>query len=71
MTRSLNGRVVVITGGGSGIGRSIALRLAEDAAKVAIWDINLAGAAYLASEEASYITGQTISTNGGRDMGSH
>ena len=44
MTRSLNGRAAVITGAGSGIGRAIALRLAEDTAKVAIWDINLAGA---------------------------
>ncbi len=44
MTRSLQGRVAIVTGGGSGIGRAIAKRLAEDNAKVAIWDINLAGA---------------------------
>ena len=44
MTRSLQGRVAVVTGGGSGIGRAIAIRLAEDTAKVAVWDINLAGA---------------------------
>lgn len=44
MTRSLNGKVAVITGAGSGMGRSMALRLAEDNAKIAIWDINGAGA---------------------------
>ena len=44
MTRSLQGRVAVVTGGGSGIGRAIAKRLAEDTAKIAVWDINLAGA---------------------------
>lgn len=44
MTRSLNGRVAVVTGGGSGIGRAIAIRLAEDTAKIAIWDINGEGA---------------------------
>jgi len=44
MTRSLNGKVAVITGAGSGMGRSMALRLAEDNAKIAIWDINGEGA---------------------------
>ena len=44
MTRSLNGRVAVITGAGSGMGRSMALRLAEDDARIAVWDINGEGA---------------------------
>lgn len=44
MTRSLSGRTAVVTGAGSGIGRAIALRLAEDTAKIAVWDINIEGA---------------------------
>jgi glucose 1-dehydrogenase len=40
----LEGQVAFVTGGGSGIGRGIALRLAEDGADVCIADIDLEGA---------------------------
>ena len=40
----LSGKVAVITGGGSGLGRSIALGLAQNGAKAVIVDINAAGA---------------------------
>ncbi len=46
----LDGRQAVITGGGSGIGRAIALRLASEGASVAIVDINEASASAVATE---------------------
>jgi 2-hydroxycyclohexanecarboxyl-CoA dehydrogenase len=52
MNRSLKGRVAVVTGAGSGMGRAIAVRLAADGAAVAIWDVNGEGAA----ETAKMIT---------------
>lgn len=48
--RELAGRVAVVTGGASGIGRTTAQRLAEDGAHVVIFDINLAGAQQAADE---------------------
>jgi NAD(P)-dependent dehydrogenase (short-subunit alcohol dehydrogenase family) len=44
MAERLAGKVAVITGGGSGIGRACALRFAEERAKVCVADLDLAAA---------------------------
>ncbi len=48
--RGLKGKVVVVTGGGGGIGRSTCLRFAEEGAKVAVYDLNAEAAAAVAAE---------------------
>jgi rhamnulose-1-phosphate aldolase/alcohol dehydrogenase len=48
--RELGGRIALITGGASGIGRAAARRLAEDGAHVAIADLNSDGAGDVADE---------------------
>lgn len=47
---NLAGKNAVVTGGASGIGRGIVLRLAREGANVAIFDLNLAGAENVADE---------------------
>lgn len=41
--KDLNGKVVLITGGGNGIGQFMAIRLVRLGAKVVLWDVNEAG----------------------------
>ncbi len=50
---SLQGRTAVVTGGGQGLGRAIARRLAEAGAALVIGDINEAGAKSAADELAA------------------
>jgi NAD(P)-dependent dehydrogenase (short-subunit alcohol dehydrogenase family) len=46
----LDGRVAVVTGGASGIGRASCLRLAGDGARIVVADLNGAGAQIVAEE---------------------
>ena len=50
MAGLLEGRIAVVTGGGSGIGRAIALGYAKEGAHVVVLDINLDGARQTAKE---------------------
>lgn len=48
--KGLNGKVAIVTGGASGIGEAIVLRLAEEGCKVALFDINLEAAQNVAQQ---------------------
>jgi NAD(P)-dependent dehydrogenase (short-subunit alcohol dehydrogenase family) len=50
MSQRLQGKRAIVTGGGSGIGRGAALKLAAEGARVAVLDLNLATAEHVASE---------------------
>ncbi len=50
ITVDLHGKVALITGGGSGIGRGLALQMARRGASVTVVDLNGTGAAAVAEE---------------------
>ena len=54
---TIAGKVAIVTGAARGLGRAIALRLAQDGAAVSVWDLNGEGAAE---------TSRLITTAGGR-----
>jgi 2-hydroxycyclohexanecarboxyl-CoA dehydrogenase len=49
-SNSLAGKVAIVTGGGSGIGRGCALRLAADGAKVGVFDLDAGNAKAVTDE---------------------
>ncbi|KMU73189.1 2,5-dichloro-2,5-cyclohexadiene-1,4-diol dehydrogenase [Coccidioides immitis RMSCC 3703] len=56
----LAGKVAIVTGGGSGFGAAIAIRYAQEGAKVVIGDINIQGAESVSSQYPSSITFQKM-----------
>ena len=52
MTGRLDGRVAVVTGGASGIGRATVLRFLDEGARVVVGDLNEAAGEALADEVA-------------------
>ncbi|HVO25162.1 MAG TPA: SDR family NAD(P)-dependent oxidoreductase [Candidatus Margulisiibacteriota bacterium] len=50
LSRSIAGKVAIVTGAGSGMGRAMAHLFADEGAKVAVADVNAAGVAHVVRE---------------------
>jgi NAD(P)-dependent dehydrogenase (short-subunit alcohol dehydrogenase family) len=57
---ALKDRIAIVTGGASGIGRAIALRLAREGCNVAIWDRDISGARRVVGEIAGFGLGRRV-----------
>ncbi|MCX4832167.1 SDR family oxidoreductase [Streptomyces sp. NBC_00006] len=62
MNNRFDGKVVLITGGGSGLGRSAALRVAAEGAKLALVDVNAEGLAQSAADIETATPGAEVLT---------
>jgi NAD(P)-dependent dehydrogenase (short-subunit alcohol dehydrogenase family) len=67
----LDGKVVIVTGGGGGIGRAEALRLAEAGAKVVVNDIGCAPDGTGRDPSVADAAVRAIEANGGEALASH
>ena len=56
----LDGKVAVVTGGGSGLGRAIAVRYVAEGARVLVTDVNLAGCEETIAEMPAAARGQAV-----------
>ena len=65
LSRSIAGRVAIVTGAASGMGRATALLLAAEGAKVAVTDLDLAACQAVAAEAGSHATAFALDVSDG------